>query len=393
MVTLVIKAGNINESKDKAGLANLVAELLTEGTKNRTSKEISEEVDFIGASLNASAGADYTTITLSVLKKDLQKGFEIFSEILLNPVFPENEVLRKKDMIKGFLKHLEEDPSFVANRALKKEIFGEHPYGRILEGSVDTIDTIQREDLSTFYSHYFMPNNSILSVVGNLSHDELNNLIENHLDGWKNVNISPCDVSHPLLKKPEKKVIKTDKDLTQANIVLGTLGVSRNNPDYYALSVMNYILGGGGFSSRLTQSIRDGMGLAYDVHSFLTANKEGGGFQIGVQTKNESANTVIDEILKQLKHIREEYVSDKELQEAKSYLTGSFKRRLDTSRKIADFLAITEYFGLGTDYVEKYPLYINAINKDDILKVAQKYLSPEDFVLVVVANQNKAKLK
>lgn len=393
MVTLVIKAGSVNESAEKSGLANLVAELLTEGTKNRTSREISEEIDFIGASLNATASADYTMVTLSILKKDLQKGFEIFSDILLNPVFPENEILRKKEQIKGFLIQLEEDPSFLADRALKKQIFGEHPYGRILEGSVNTIDKIGRADIIAFYSSYYSPNNSILSVVGDISTDELNNLIEKYLNGWKKVEVPSSDILCPLFNKPEKKVIKINKDLTQANIVFGSSGISRNNPDYYAFFVMNYILGGGGFSSRLTQTIRDDMGLAYDVHSFLSAYKEGGVFQVGLQTKNESANIVIDEILKQIKNVREEYVSENELQEAKSYLIGSFKRRLDTSRKIADFLAITEFFDLGTDYVEKYPLYIEAITKDDILKVAQKYLSSEDFVLVVVANHNKAELK
>lgn len=393
MVTLVIKAGSINESAEKSGLANLVAELLTEGTKNRTSREISEEIDFIGASLNVSASADYTMVKLSILKKDLQKGFEIFSDILLNPVFPENEIMRKKEHIKGFLRQFEEDPSFLANRALKKQIFGEHPYGRVLEGSVNTIDRIGRADIIAFYSSYYSPNNSILSVVGDISTDELNNLIEKYLNGWKKVEVPSSDILCPLFNKPEKKVIKINKDLTQANIVFGSAGISRNNPDYYAFFVMNYILGGGGFSSRLTQTIREDMGLAYDVDSFLSAYKEGGVFQIGVQTKNESANVVIDEILKQIKHVREEYVSENELQEAKSYLIGSFKRRLDTSRKIADFLAIAEFFNLGTDYVEKYPLYIEAITKDDILKIAQKYLSSEDFVLVVVANHNKTELK
>ncbi len=393
MITLVIKAGSSNESKEKAGLANLVAELITEGTKKRTSKEISEEIDFIGASLDASAGVDYSTITLSVLKKDLKNGFEIFSDVLLNPTFSENEMLRKKEMIKGFLKQLEEDPSFLADRALKKEIFGEHPYGRITEGSVKTIDNITRDDIISFYSSYYVPNNSILSVVGDLSTDELNNFIEIYLNSWEKVNFSRFNVSHPKPGKPEKKVVKIDKDLTQANIAFGTLGISRNDPDYYAFTIMNYIFGGGGFSSRLTQSIRENMGLAYDVHSFLMANKEGGMFQIGVQTKNESANIVIDEILKQVKEMTENSVSEKELQEAKSYLIGSFKRRLDTSRKIADFLAITEFFGLGTDYIEKYPLYIDNITKEDILRVAQKYLRPENFVLVVVADQDKAKLK
>ena len=431
MVTLLIKAGQLNEPK--AGFANLTAELLTEGTKNRKSTEINEEVEFIGASLDASAGSDYTKITLAVLKKDINKGFELFSDILLNPIFPQGEIERKSKLIKGLLRQREEDPSFLAERAFKKEVFGEHPYGRLIEGSVETIDNIKREDLVWFHSNYFLPDNSILTVAGDLTSDELDALIKKYLDEWNKSDLpsgairkldenNPLESPHTTLFKRDnppkspfikgglegdlkgrlgrfvdekkiKKVVKIDKDLTQANIILGNLGISRDNPDYYAVSVMNYILGGGGFSSRLMQSIRDEMGLAYDVHSFFTAYKEEGIFQIGVQTKNESANTAIDEILKQIERIRKEDVSDQELSDAKSYLTGSFPRKLDTNRKIADFFAAVEFYNLSLDYIKKYPYYINSVTKDDVLRVARKYLDPENYVLVVVANQKKAKLK
>ena len=392
MVTLLIKASPLNEPKDKAGLANLTAELLAEGTKNRSSTDISEEIEFIGASLDVSVVSDYTSVTLSVLKKDINKGFELFSDILLNPVFPEKEIERKKELVKGSLRHSEEDPAFLAERAFKKEIFGEHPYGRLIEGSVDTIDAIKREDLITFYSAYFLPNNSILSVVGDLTEEELNSLIKTYLKDWEKADL-PSILTQGFNIGKAKRTVQIDKDLTQANIILGHIGIRRDNPDYYAVSVMNYILGGGGFSSRLMQTIRDEMGLAYDVDSFFTSNKEKGLFQIEVQTKNDSANSVISEILNQMKKMRQKIVSDEELSDAKSYLTGSFPRRLDTNRKIADFLASVEFYNLGLDYAEKYSTYINSITKKDIFRVAQKYLDPEDYVLVVVANQKKAAIK
>jgi zinc protease len=392
MVTLIIKAGQVNEQRDKAGLANLVTELLTEGTKNRRSKDISEEVDFIGASLNASAGGDYITVTLSILKKDLDKGFDIFSDVIFNPAFPEEEIERKKDQIKGFLRQREEEPSFLADRAFRKAIFGEHPYGRLVEGSAETIDTVKRDDLMRFYSEYFLPNNSILSVAGDLTSDEVNVLIERYLSVWKKADL-PSRAMKGIDEQKTKKVIRIDKELTQANILLGNLGISRDNPDYYAVSVMNYVLGGGGFSSRLMQSVRDKMGLAYDVHSFFASHKEGGFFQIGLQTKNESAHTAVEEILKQIAWIRKDQISDEELADAKAYLTGSFPRRLDTNRKIADFLSSVEFYGLGLDYAAKYPGYINSVTKDDVLRVARKYLTTDNYTLVVVADQKKMKLK
>ena len=392
MVTLMIKAGQRYEPGEKAGLANLSAELLTEGTKNRSSREISGEIDFIGASLNASAGNDFTTITLSVLKKDVDKGFELFSDILLNATFPQAEIDRKREMIKGSLRQQEEDPSFLAGRAFKKEVFGEHPYGRLIEGSTDTLDTITKDDLVAFYAGFFLPNNAILSIAGDLTSDELDSVMKKYLGAWKKADlplISRADIDG----KKAKSIIKIDRDLTQANIIVGHLGISRENPDYYAVSVMNYLLGGGGFSSRLMQSVRDKMGLAYDVHSFFSAYKEEGSFQIGVQTKNESANVALDEIFKQIERIRSEKVSDEELSDAKAYLTGSFPRRLDTSRKIADFFASVEFYGLGADYIEKYPSYINSVTKEDVLRVAKKYLNTEHYVLVVVANQKQTALK
>jgi zinc protease len=391
-VSVIIKAGQLDEPKEKAGLANIVAGLLTEGTKSRSAKDISEEADFIGASLNASAGGDYITVTLSVLKKDLNKGFELLSDILLNPVFPQEEIDRKRERVKGFLRQREEEPSFLADRAFRTEVFGEHPYGRLLEGSPETIDTIKRDDIIKFYSDYLLPNNAILSVSGDLTSEELNGLIKEYLDGWKRAT-PPLRTAASHYEMKVKKVIKIDKDLTQANILLGNLGISRDNPDYYAVSVLNYILGGGGFSSRLMQSVRDEMGLAYDVHTSSASYKEGGNFQIGLQTKNESANIAIDEILKQVERIRKDKVSDQELSDAKSYLTGSFPRRLDTNRKIADFLAAVEFYDLGLDFAAKYSGYINAVTKDDVLRVARKYLTAESYTLVIVADQRKAMLK
>ena len=246
-------------------------------------------------------------------------------------------------MIKGSLRQQEEDPSFLADRAFKKEVFGEHPYGRLIEGSTNTLDTITKDDLVTFYSGFFLPNNAILSVAGDLTSDELDSVMKKYLGAWKKADL-PLIPRADIEGKKVKSVIKIDRDLTQANIIVGHLGISRDNPDYYAVSVMNYLLGGGGFSSRLMQSVRDKMGLAYDVHSFFSAYKEEGSFQIGVQTKNESANIALDEILKQIERMRSEMVSDEELSDAKAYLTGSFPRRLDTSRKIADFFASVEFY-------------------------------------------------
>ena len=207
MMTLLIKVGEINESANKAGLAYLTAELLTEGTKQRNALGVSEEIEFIGASLDASAERDYTTISLSVLKKDINKGFDLFSDILLNPTFPQEEIERKRKLIKGFLRQQEEDPSFLAGLAFRKEVFGEHPYGRLMEGSVETLDAVTREDISHFYSEFFLPRNSILSVVGDLTEEEVDLLIEKYLSGWKKADLPPITVER-VSDRINKKLVR-----------------------------------------------------------------------------------------------------------------------------------------------------------------------------------------
>ncbi|MBI5633992.1 MAG: insulinase family protein [Nitrospirae bacterium] len=391
-IVMAVRAGSIAEPSDKAGLAYLTAALLNEGTKKRTSREISEAIEFVGGSLSASAGADYTTISLSLLKKDIDLGFDLLSDILMNPVFNENEITRKKKITKNWLIQQNEEPGAVASIAFSKAVFGEHPYARQVQGTIESLDRINRQDIVDFHNTFFAPNNAIMTVVGDISRDELKALLNRHLGTWNQKKI-PSNPLPEIGASNSATVIRVNKDLTQANIVLGHLGISRDNPDYYAITVMNYILGGGGFSSRLMDNIRDNKGLAYDVHSYFSANRLSGSFQAGLQTKNESANIAIEEVLREMERIRTEPVSDKDLQDAKSYLTGSFPLRIDSNSKIAGFVLAVEFHSLGLDYVDKYPLLINAVTKEDILRVARKYLDTKNYVLVVVGNMDKIKLK
>ncbi len=391
-VTIGFNAGNLNEPADKAGLAGLTADMLMEGTKTRTSQQTSEEIEFVGGSVGASGGSDYVTANLSVLKKDLDLGFELLSDIILNPVFPDEEITKKKNRIKGSLKSMEDDPHFLSSREFKKAVFGAHPYGRLTTGTAETLDNIERQDLVDFHAAYYLPNNAVMSVVGDITYEEVEDLIEKHFVEWQSGDLKAPELPEINTVK-ERRTITLDRDLTQASVILGHVGVSRDNPDYYAISVMNYILGSGGFASRLMNNIRDEKGLVYGIHSYFAAYKYGGRFQAGFQTKNESANTAIEEVLKEIKRIRTEPVSDSEISDAKAFLTGSFPMRIDMSRKIAAFLVAVEYHGLGVDYIENYPVYINSVTRKDILRVAKKYLDPENFILVVVANQEKAALK
>jgi zinc protease len=224
-----------------------------------------------------------------------------------------------------------------------------------------------------------------MAIVGDISHEEMIEALTQAFRSW-NKGEPPAK---PLVlgAAPETGTIRVNKDLTQANLVLGQRGVGRENPDYYALQVMNYILGGGGFSSRAMDSIRNQRGLAYSVYSYFDADKGRGTFQFVMQTKNETALQAIAIAKEEIRRIREAPVSEAELNDARDYLTGSFPLRFDTMSKVANFLAQAEHFELGLDYIQRYPDLIGRITIDDVKRVAQKYLDPEKMVTVIVGNQ------
>lgn len=391
-INMLIKAGQVSEPSDKAGLAHITAGLLTEGTKKRSSSQIAEEIEFVGGGIGASGGDDSASVNLTILKKDLDLGLDILSDILLNPVFSEEEIIRKVRETKASIEKEKENPSAVAGKEFAKSVFGDHPYGRPVEGLPETLDRIIRDDIVKFHAAHYIPNNTIMAVVGDVTEKEIVSKLNRYLKDWKKREV--VNPVFPPVKPLSQKIVKPiDKKITQANIVLGHIGIERENPDYYAAYVMNYILGGGGFTSRLMDNIRDNKGLAYDVHSYFAPMKYSGYFNVGVQTKNESAKVAIEEALKEMERIRKEPVTDKELEDAKAYLTGSFPLKLDTNKKIAGMLTAIEFFNLGLDYPDRYPKMINALTKDDIQKVARKYLNPDNYIMVVVGDLEKAGIK
>jgi zinc protease len=384
-VVVAVKAGNIVEPPEKAGLANLTADLLIEGTSRRSSQDIKAEIEFVGGSLNTSGGYDYMTINLSVLKKDLDLGFDLLADIILNPSFAPDEIKRRKKIIKNSILQKKEDPGAVAAKNFSEKVFDKHPYGRQIEGTEETLVNINRKDLKDFHSSYYIPNNSIMAVVGDVDSNTLKSFLNRYFRDWRRGQNQSSLL--PTLKFGGRaETIKIQKNITQANIILGHLGIKRDSPDYYAVSVMNYILGGGGFASRLMDNIRDNKGLSYSVYSYFYARKYAGYFHAELQTKNQLANSAVNEILKEMERIRTEPVTDKELNDARSYLTGNFPLRINTNKKIAEFLTAVEYYELGPEYIDDYKKFINSVTKNDILRVAQKYLNPKNYVLVVVGD-------
>jgi zinc protease len=388
---LLIDSGSRRDPSGEEGLAYLTAKGLLHGTSKRTINQINEELDFLGASLSSSSGRDYATLSLRVLKKDLEKGLDLFMEVLTQPIFPEEEIKREIEKTLAAIQSEEDLPEEVAEKAFLKTLFLNSPYGHPVEGTKESVLKLKREEVLRFYRSYYHPNNAILTIVGDITHDEIKSKLIPHFEKWSMGKIPKVPFVTTFEK--EQKTVKINRPITQANIILGNAGVSRENPDFYPLTVMNYILGGGGFASRLMEVIRNKRGLAYSVASFFDPGKSPGSFQIVLQTKNQSAREAISLSLQQMERIQKELVSEKELGAAKKYLIGSFPMRLDTQGKLANFLSQVEYYGLGLDYPEKYPSLIRSVTREDILRVAKKYLHPKKYVLVIVANLKETGLE
>ena len=387
-IQLLVDSGSRKDPAGKEGLARLAAKGLLLGTSQRTVVAINEELDFMGASLATSCGKDYATVNLRVLKKDLDRGLDLFLESLTQPTFPEDEVRREVEKTLAAIQAAEDQPEEVAEKEFQKDLFLASPYGHPVEGTKDSVPRITREAIVQFYRNEYHPNNSILVVVGDLTLEEVKAKLLPRLAKWPMGEVSGMAFKSEFAGAP--KTAKIDRAITQANIILGHRGISRENPDFYALTVMNYILGGGGFSSRLMETIRNKRGLAYSVASFFDPAKYPGSFQIVLQTKNASAREAISLALQEMQRIRQEMVSEEELEGAKKYLIGSFPMRFDTQGKLANFLTQVEYYGLGLDYPGKYPGLIRSVTREEVLRVAKAYLHPEDYILVVVANLKEA---
>jgi zinc protease len=393
MVTLSIAfdAGARRDPKGKEGLAELTARCLSQGTKQLTSTEFDQKVDFMGSSVGVNAGRDYASAGLTTLKKYQDDTFKLLAGILVEPGLREADIERKRAEQVAQIKAAEEQPGYTAELAFTQELFGDSPYGHLDTGSAESVGKLTSDDVRNFYRDFYKLGSAVIAVTGDITANEIKASLEKELTGLSGtVSPQPEPPAPSVASGFHLKLI--DRSVQQANIMMGFGGVARSNPDYYRLQVMNYILGGGGFSSRLMQIVRSKGGLAYSIGSEFEPGKFPGSFTVSLQTKNQSSNQAIDLILQQLRKIQEEPVSDEELDGAKKFLIGSFPLKIDKQSGIASFMLQVELYGLGLDYAEKYPKLIEAITKEDVQRAAKEYLHPDSVIVVAVANQSEAKI-
>jgi len=381
-VRLLTRAGAVFDSEDRAGLANLTGALLTRGTAKRTGPEIDSAIEFVGGSLEAAAGRDNLTVALSVQKKDFSLGLDLLSEVVLSPTFPAAEVTRKVAEIQAAIQRSNEDPGTLATRALSRLVYPSHPYGRPVEGTRESVARLTRDDVVKFYARQARPDATVVAVVGAVTVDEARREITARLGSWARPSDPPPSITPPTVAMtPHEETIK--RELTQSTLMFGRRAVRQTEPDYFPLSVASYVLGGGS-TSRLYTRVREESGLAYAVYSWVSPARYGAAFAVSAQTRTAEVPKVVVMIREELARMTREPVSERELALAKQYLIGSFPFRLDTSSKVADFLAAIEDQGLGLDYADRYKERIGRVTVRDVQDVATKYFPPASFSLVTV---------
>jgi zinc protease len=386
----LVRSGATHDPSGRAGVANLTASLLDEGTARRTSTQIAEEIDFVGGSLSSSASHDYTTVSVRVLKKDIEKGMDLLSDVLLHPRFDPREVDRVKQLVLGAIDGEKDDPMTLAKRAFDRMIFGDHPYRNPVIGLAETVRTIDSEALRQFHQRYYLPNNAQVTVVGDVTEAAAVSLVDRYFSAWERRPLESDSTPAPVLQM--KKEEKIEKGVTQTSVLMGHLGIARKNPDFYPVIVMNYILGGGGFSSRLLSEIRDNQGLVYSASSSFNAQWYPGSFSVSFQTRADNTQAAISAVRLEIDRIRTEGVSETELSEAKAYLIGSFPLRLETTGALAGILSSVGFYELGLTYFHDYPRAIEAVTREDVLRVAKQYLHPDRMALVIVGRLAEAGL-
>ncbi|MFZ0890320.1 MAG: pitrilysin family protein [Candidatus Binataceae bacterium] len=391
MVTMAIAfdAGSRRDPKGKEGRAALTAESLMQGTRELSADQFNQAVDFIGSSVSVSAGQDYAEAGLTTLKKYTDDTLHLLAGVLETPGLRDSDIERKRDEQVAGIKAAEEQPGYVAGVAFRKALFGDSPYGHSPEGNAESVAGLTPADVRDFYHEYYKLGGAVIAVVGDVKADEIRDKLEASLSGL--AGSVPPQAKPPAPTVPAGIHLTTiDRNVAQANLILGFGGIARSDPDYYRLQVMNYILGGGGFASRLTKEVRSKAGLAYSIGSMFNAALFPGSFEVVLQTKNKSANEALRMILDQMREIQNAPVSDAELASARKFLVGSFPLKIDRQSAIASFMLQIELYGLGLDYADRYPKLIEAVTKEDVQRVAKQYLHPDALLLVAAANQSEA---
>jgi zinc protease len=376
-------AGSARDPAGKPGLAQLTHGLLDQGADGLSDTAIAHRLADVGAVLSGNFDRDRAGVRLRSLSSaaEKDKALDILARVLQRPDFPQAVIRREKQRLIASIREAEADPATVAEKAFYRALYGTHPYAHDEAGDPAAIVQLTRGELLAFYRTHYSAPNAVISLMGDLSRAEAEAIatrLAAGLSGGKAL---------PALPKPAAGVVPDERiahPSTQSHVLVGALGMARNDPDFFPLFVGNYVLGGGGFDSRLMREVRDKRGYAYSAYSYFMPMLEAGPFQLGLQTKLEQTDDALKVARATVRQFVADGPTDAELTQAKSNLTGGFPLRIDSNRKILDYLAVIGFYNLPLDYLDTWVDRVNAVDVAAVKQAFARRIDPDKLVTVVV---------
>jgi zinc protease len=388
-VSVNFAAGSARDTVEKSGVAGITRYLMALGAAGMTDEAIANKMADVGAILGGDFDADRAAFKLRTLSsaREQAQALDVFTKVLQQPDFPETVLTREKARIISGLQESATQPESISNKAFMSAMYGTHPYSLNESGEVDTVSKIKREDLQDFYNKHYAAKGSIIAVIGDLTREQANNIAENISNGMPKPTEASQVAAIPTVEYPSKAIEqRVAHPASQSHILLGYPGIKRGDLDLFPLYVGNYILGGGGFVSRLTEEVREKRGLVYSVYSYFMPMSELGPFQIGLQTKKDQANAALKLVRETLDNFLKNGVTNAELKAAKANIIGGFPMRIDSNGKILDYLSMIGFYKLPLNYLDEYNKKVAGVTAAQIKDAFNRRLKPENFVTVIVGD-------
>lgn len=383
-VAVSFAAGSGFDTAEKSGLAALTHGLLDLGAEGLSEDEIARKIADVGAQLGGHFDMDRAGMTLRTLSSAAERdqALDILARVLQHPLFPEEILAREKARVIAGLKEAETKPDSIASKAFGKAVFGTHPYGFQASGEVDSVERIQRADLEEFYRSHYSAKAAVVAIMGDVTRAEAEAIAQQLTvqlpPGGDDARIAPVAMQ---IEPSEQRIAHP---ATQSHILIGVPGIARNDPDYFPLFVGNYIFGGGGFVSRLMNEIREKRGMAYSVYSYFMPMQQPGAFQIGLQTKKEQADEALQTVRSTLREFIAKGPTAKELVAAKQNIIGGFPLRIDSNKKILDYLSVIGFYELPLTYLDDFVGKVDKVTVAQVHDAFKRRVNPDAMATVIV---------
>jgi zinc protease len=381
---LLVRTGSVQDPPGKVGVASLAAALLDQGTTTKSAEQIADEIDFIGGALGTGSGSDLTFVNVIVMKDSFPLGMNLLSDVVRNPAFAAEEIERQKQQAISSLQVSSNDPDYVASVLFERLVYGFHPYGLPNSGTPETLAGITRADLQEYHRRYFVPNNTVLAVVGDVTSDEAFAAAERVFGGWPRADVPAIKVVDP--PQPTRRIVVVDKpDAVQTEIRVGQLGIPRKHTDYMAYDLAVKILGGEG-ANRLHRVLRSERGLTYGAQADAETRKQAGHFVAETDTRTETTGETLRLTVDEVARLQRERVAERELSDAQAYLAGSFPLTIETPNDIATQVLNVVFYELPVEEIGTFRERVQAVTPDDIQRVAKQYVRPDRLSIVLVGD-------